>query len=73
MQNVVPPFMTRGWHSGMDSVRLMAKDGRLGLLVERFSALSAAGVAAAICWWQWGQVPFPPSWKELLVSSVALI
>lgn len=37
-----------------------------GLLVERHCALVAAILTAGICWWQWGRVPFPSSWKELL-------
>jgi hypothetical protein len=39
---------------------------KFGLLLERHCALAAAAIAAAGCWWQWGHVPFPSSWKELL-------
>lgn len=49
----------------------MASDRKVGLLVERHCTLAAALVAAAVCWWQWGRLPFPSSWKELLGAIFA--
>lgn len=44
----------------------MGRGPEFGLLLERYCASAAAIVAAAVCWWQWGRVPFSSSWKELL-------
>jgi hypothetical protein len=44
----------------------MARRPRLSLLFERQCALAAAVLGAVVCWWQWGRVSFPISWKELL-------
>ena len=44
----------------------MGRRPEFGLLIERYCALLGAILAAAVCWWQWGRVPFPSSWKELL-------
>src|SRR5215472_3539865 len=71
MQGVAPPCTMRGWHSGMHSGLPMARRPRLGLIVERYCAAAAAGIAAAGCWWQWGRLPFPSSWKELLGAVFA--
>ncbi len=49
----------------------MAGGRRTGLLVERHCAPLAGVIAAATCWLQWGQVPFPSSWKELLGAIFA--
>jgi hypothetical protein len=44
----------------------MARRHKLGLLLERHCSLAGAVIAAAVCWSQWGRIPFPVSWKELL-------
>ena len=49
----------------------MASGSKVGLLVERHCALAAAVIATALCWWQWGWLPFPYSWKELLGAVFA--
>jgi hypothetical protein len=58
------PLCTKpGSRSEIASELLMASAPKIGLLVERHCALAAALIAAGICWWQWGRVPFPSGWK----------
>jgi len=71
MQSAVPLFLTPGKPSVMDSELYMARGRKVGLLVERHCALAAAVLAVAGCWWQWGRLPFPSSWKELLGAIFA--
>lgn len=37
-----------------------------GLLIERHCAISAAALASVACFYTWGCIPLPGSWKELL-------
>jgi len=49
----------------------MANARKFGLLLERHCALASAMIAAALCWWLWGRLPLPSSWKELLGAVFA--
>ena len=55
-----------GLRNGMTSGEFMARGHRFGLLLERHCGSAGAAFAATVCWFQWGRLPFPAKWDELI-------